>query len=212
MGTEHRGRILAPIGGCFLASALLLSSSALPARDASAAALQAARTRIAAAARQADLAWPLTSPELRLFKARRELELWAQGRRLRTYRVGLGAAPDEDKVREGDHRTPAGRFFVCTRNRASAFHLFLGISYPHREAADRGLKAGLITRAQHRAILEALAQRRTPPQFTKLGGLIGIHGGGAGSDWTWGCIALADADIEELWEACPLGTTVEVRD
>ncbi len=180
------------------------------ARGSNAAALKAARARVEATARREGLRWPLASPELKIFKGRRALELWSEGRRLSTYRVGLGAAPAEDKVREGDHRTPVGRFYVCTRNRASAFHLFLGISYPHGPAADRGLKAGLITAAQHRAITSALARRETPPQFTKLGGLVGIHGGGAGSDWTWGCIALANPDIEELWEVCPLGTPVEV--
>ncbi len=195
-----------------LAAALLALTLAAPgrARGAQAEALRAARVRVEAVARKADVRWPLASPSLRILKAKRELELWSEGQRLVTYRVGLGAAPSQDKVREGDHRTPEGSFYVCTRNRASAFHLFLGISYPHGPAAERGLKAGLISRAQHRAITGALARRETPPQFTKLGGLVGIHGGGAGSDWTWGCIALANADIEELWEVCPLGTPVEV--
>lgn len=178
----------------------------------SAAALGAARARVQGMARHAGVHWPLRAPELRIYKGRRALELWAEGRRLVTYRIGLGAAPGLDKVREGDHRTPVGRFFVGTRNRTSAFHLFLGISYPHREAAERGLASGLITGAEHRAILGALDQRRMPPQFTRLGGLVGIHGGGAGSDWTWGCIALANADVEEIWEACPMGTWVEVQD
>ncbi len=194
-----------------VALTLLAALPPLAAAGVSSATLEAARARIQARASQAGLQWPLVSPELRIDKGRRELELWAEGRRLATYRVGLGAAPGQDKVREGDHRTPVGRFYVCSRNRASAFHLFLGISYPHREAAERGLATGLITRAQHRAILEALDQKRMPPQFTRLGGLVGLHGGGAGSDWTWGCIALANADIEELWEACPLGTAIEVR-
>jgi hypothetical protein len=189
---------------------LLAALSPMAAAGVSPAALKAARSRVQALALQSGLHWPLVSPELRIYKGRRALELWAEGRRLATYRVGLGAAPDQDKVREGDHRTPVGRFRVGSRNGASAFHLFLGISYPHREAADRGLASGLISRAEHRAILAALAARRMPPQFTRLGGLVGIHGGGAGSDWTWGCIALANADIEELWEACPLGTGVEV--
>ncbi|HJW31852.1 MAG TPA: L,D-transpeptidase [Holophagaceae bacterium] len=196
-----------------LAAVLLaLSLASVPgkAKGAQPAALKAARARVEAMARQAGVTWPLASPNLRILKAKRALELWSEGHRLATYRVGLGAAPSEDKVREGDHRTPVGSFYVCTRNRASAFHLFLGISYPHGPAAARGLKAGLISPAQHRAITGALARRETPPQFTKLGGLVGIHGGGAGSDWTWGCIALANADIEELWEACPLGTPVEV--
>lgn len=191
-------------------SILLAAGVALQA-GANSQALRAARERIQAAAKQVGAAWPLRSPELKVFKERRRLELWSEGRRLAAYRVGLGSAPDEDKVREGDHRTPTGAFYVCTRNRASAFHLFLGLSYPHAEAAERGLSSGLITPAQHRSILQALARKAAPPQFTKLGGLVGIHGGGSGSDWTWGCIALANPEIEELWEACPLGTPVQVN-
>ena len=61
-------------------------------------------------------------------------------------------------------------------------------------------------------LLRALRLRRRslPPQFTGLGGLVGLHGGGWGSDWTWGCVALDNPGIEELWIACPLGTPVEI--
>jgi murein L,D-transpeptidase YafK len=166
---------------------------------------------VEAASRAAGQNLPLVRPELRVFKADRRLELWASGQRLKAYRVGLGLAPEGDKVKEGDHRTPEGRFYVCTRNHLSKFHRFLGLSYPDETAADRGLKAGLITQAQAAAIRSAQRRGLRPPWDTPLGGIVGIHGHGAGSDWTWGCVALEDGDIEELWEACPLGTPVWIQ-
>lgn len=167
--------------------------------------------RVRAMAQAAGVAYPLVRPELRVFKAPHTLELWAEGRRLATYRVGLGHRGLADKVRSGDHLTPEGTFYIASRNRQSAFHLFLGISYPDGRAADRGRAAGLITEAQRQAIHQAQRRRGLPPQFTGLGGLVGLHGGGSGSDWTWGCVALDNPGIEELWIACPLGTPVEIH-
>jgi murein L,D-transpeptidase YafK len=173
--------------------------------------LRAAEGRVRSLAAAAGVAFPLKAPELRVFKVAHRLELWASGRRLQSYPVGLGAAPELDKEREGDHRTPEGRLYICTRNLISKFHLFLGLSYPQPEDAARGLKEGLVTKAQHAAILDAHRRRARPPWDTKLGGLVGIHGHGSGSDWTWGCVALEDAAIEELWAACPLGTPVLIE-
>lgn len=170
-----------------------------------------ARHRVEAAARAVGLAFPLVQPELHVFKAERRLELWASGRKVKAYRVGLGLAPEGDKVREGDFKTPEGRFYVCTRNHVSKFHRFLGISYPGPKAAARGLRDGLISSVQAKAIRSAATRQQRPPWDTPLGGTVGIHGHGAGSDWTWGCVALENGDIEELWEACPLGTPVVIE-
>ena len=137
--------------------------------------------------------------------------LYSAGRVVRTYPVGLGFNPVDDKTKEGDGCTPEGRFYIFTRNARSAFHLSLGLSYPNAEDAARGLRDGLITQAQYRAILRAVRRRGAPPQNTALGGQIYIHGNGAHRDWTWGCIALEDADIEELFRAVPVGTTVVVE-
>jgi len=155
--------------------------------------------------------WPIVSPSILIEKEKRTLTLLVGGRALRAYRIGLGAEPHLDKDRAGDHRTPEGIFYVCSRNPASQFHLFLGISYPGSKEADRGLRQHLINTVQAKAIRSAVANRQLPPQFTGLGGLIGIHGGGSGSDWTWGCIALEDVAVEELWVACPIGTPIEIR-
>jgi len=173
--------------------------------------LQAAEVRVRTLASAASVPFPLRAPELRVFKAARRLELWASGKPLKAYAVGLGLAPEGDKVREGDFKTPEGRLYVCTRNEVSKYHLFLGLSYPGPDDAARGLRDGLITKAQHSAILDAHRRRARPPWDTQLGGIVGIHGHGAASDWTWGCVALEDAAIEELWAACPLGTPVLIE-
>lgn len=154
---------------------------------------------------------PLVSPEIVVSKGERRLRLYSGGRLVRVYRVGLGLSPVEDKERAGDRRTPEGEFYVFTKNDRSAFHLSLGISYPNAEDAERGLRDRLITRAQYRAILRAHERRTAPPQNTRLGGDIYIHGNGASRDWTWGCVALEDADIEELFAAVPVGTPVRIE-
>jgi len=173
--------------------------------------LRAAEGRVRVLASAAAAPFPLKHPELRVFKAARRLELWASGKRLQSYPVGLGLAPEGDKEREGDYKTPEGRLYVCTRNLVSKFHLFLGLSYPGPEDAARGLKDGQITKAQHDAILDAHRRTARPPWDTPLGGIVGIHGHGSGSDWTWGCVALDNEAIEELWAACPLGTPVLIE-
>lgn len=130
---------------------------------------------------------------------------------VRTYRIGLGLSPSGDKVRAGDRRTPEGDFYIFTKNDKSAFYLSLGLSYPNPSHAERGLRAGLITRAQYDAITRALRAKQTPLQNTRLGGDIYIHGNGAQSDWTWGCVALENEDIRELFNAVSVGTRVKIE-
>lgn len=115
-----------------------------------------------------------------------------------------------DKEREGDGRTPEGAFYVCTRGATSRYTCALGISYPSEEDADRGLTTGLISKREHRTIAQAIHRMQRPPWNTGLGGEIMIHGGGLDGDWTAGCIALADAEMAELFDAVPLGTPVEI--
>lgn len=150
-------------------------------------------------------------PRIVVYKKDRKLELYSDQTLLRTYRVGLGFSPVEDKQREGDGATPEGDFYIFVKNNKSAYYLSLGISYPNAEDAARGLRDGLITKAQHEAIVEAIHNRTAPPQYTKLGGLIYIHGHGAKSDWTWGCVALENDDIKELYDAVSVGTPVTIK-
>lgn len=129
-------------------------------------------------------------------KSERRLTVFRDGEALRTYTVALGFEPTGDKFQEGDGKTPEGLFTIDRRNPQSAYHLSLGIDYP--QAGDRALAA---------------AAGVSP------GGDIFIHGqpnGRAGSptipwDWTAGCVAISDSEIEELWRITPIGTTVEIR-
>jgi murein L,D-transpeptidase YafK len=154
---------------------------------------------------------PLKDPRIVIFKSKRQLELYSGGAVVRTYRVGLGLNPVDDKQKEGDRATPEGEFYIFTKNPKSAYYLSLGISYPNIEDAERGLREGLITRAQHDQIVNSIKKKIAPPQYTALGGLIYIHGNGAASDWTWGCIALENEDIKELYGSVERGTPVTVK-
>ena len=157
------------------------------------------------------LVLPVEKPRIVVYKSERKLEFYSDQTLLRTYRVGLGFSPVADKKREGDGATPEGDFYVFVKNNKSAYYLSLGISYPNAEDAERGLRDRLITRAQHASILEAIRKKAAPPQYTKLGGLIYIHGHGARSDWTWGCVALENEDIKELYDAVSVGTPVTIK-
>ena len=154
---------------------------------------------------------PLNQPRIIVKKAERKLYLYSDKKLVRTYRVGLGLSPVGDKVREGDRRTPEGDFYIFTKNDKSAFYLSLGVSYPNAAHARRGLRDGLISQVQYNSIMSALNQKQAPPQNTRLGGDIYIHGNGSSSDWTWGCVALEDRDIRELFDAVSVGTPVTIR-
>jgi murein L,D-transpeptidase YafK len=143
-------------------------------------------------------------------KAERRLVVTGDGQEIFFCRVGLGGRPVGPKERQGDNRTPEGSYRVCTRNPHSQFHLFLGLDYPNERDAERGLAARLISRAQARRIVSLVRAGRQPPWNTRLGGAVGIHGSGSSVDWTLGCIALDDPDIELLWALCPIGTRVTI--
>ena len=158
----------------------------------------------------APLQLPIDKPRIVVYKQQRKLEFYSDQKLLRTYRVGLGFNPVPDKEREGDGATPEGDFYIFVKNNKSAYYLSLGVSYPNEEDAQRGLRDGLISKKQRDDILEAIKKKTAPPQYTKLGGLIYIHGHGAGKDWTWGCVALENADIKELYDAVSVGTPVKI--
>lgn len=133
-----------------------------------------------------------------LVKTKHKLLLLSGDHVVKSYRVALGRGGLEPKRRQGDGRTPEGLYRIDYRNPASKFHLALHISYP--ESADK-------QRAQRLGV--------------SPGGDIMIHGLGREfswvgarhrlSDWTEGCIAVTDSEIEEIWELVPDGTPVEVR-
>jgi murein L,D-transpeptidase YafK len=148
--------------------------------------------------------------------AARELRLFDGERLERTYPVALGRNSAADKSVEGDEATPAGEFYVCAKNPRSKFFLSLCLSYPNAEDAARGLAARLIGAGEYAQILAALRERKMPPQHTRLGGEIYIHGQpshprpGSPKDWTRGCIALDNVAMQELYERIDLGTPVSI--
>jgi murein L,D-transpeptidase YafK len=133
----------------------------------------------------------------------------------RRHAVVLGKHWAADKTIEGDCATPVGEFYVCVKNPRSRYFLSLGISYPNAEDAVRGLAAGLISNLEHAQIIEAIRLGKMPPQHTRLGGEIYIHGHGedqrAGTkDWTRGCIALDNSAMQEVYDCAAIGTPVRI--
>lgn len=145
-------------------------------------------------------------------KGARTLALYDREEHLvKTYRVALGSQPTGPKEVEGDGATPEGEYYVTHLNPKSRYHLSLGLSYPNAADAARGVARGAITKTEGQSIADAIARRERPPQHTRLGGDIFVHGGGTATDWTAGCIALADEDIEDLFARVPVGARVTVR-
>jgi murein L,D-transpeptidase YafK len=155
-----------------------------------------------------------------IVKRSRQLNLLSGNELIRTYPIALGRNSGADKSVEGDEATPLGEFYICAKNPRSRYFLSLCISYPNAEDAARGLAAGLISAAEHAQILDAMNARRMPPQNTRLGGEIYIHGHGHGhsdSDsnsgepqGTRGCIALNNADMQDLYDRVAIGTSVAI--
>lgn len=156
------------------------------------------------------MAYPPPSPRVEIRKAKRTLTIFSGATRLTEYRVGLGGSAVGPKTRQGDRRTPVGEFYVCTRLARSQFHRFLGLSYPLPEDAALARREGRVSRSDEERIGAAHRGKRRPPWDTPLGGAIGIHGGGGSTDWTLGCIAVENAEIEDLFESLPHGTSVRI--
>lgn len=132
-------------------------------------------------------------------KSDRTLILFDDGTVLKTYHdIQFGDAPAGHKQFEGDERTPEGRYTIDTRNPNSAYHLSLRISYPNAE--DR-----VFARSQGRSPGGDIFLHGQPNSLAGLGPMGRVPG-----DWTDGCIALANSEMEELWGAIADGTPIEI--
>lgn len=130
-------------------------------------------------------------------KKDRTMHLMNRGQILKTYKIALGGAPEGPKQQQGDHRTPEGAYKIDSRNARSTFYLALHISYPNAQDRARARRMGV-----------------------DPGGAIMIHGLGkalgyvgslhTATDWTDGCIAVTNEEIEEIWRLVPLGTPIEI--
>jgi len=154
-----------------------------------------------------------TDTWIKIFKQERTLFLMRDTTPVEEYTVGLGFNVDDDKIQQGDGTTPLGRFYICEmlekpepKQRYGARSM--RVSYPCIEDARRGLLGKLITKEQYAAIVKAIHSGEMPPQNTKLGGSIRIHGGGSSADWTLGCVALNDEDIIKLFGKLPENRTL----
>jgi murein L,D-transpeptidase YafK len=173
----------------------------------------------------ADDRWSV-HPDMRIVidKSRQILELHRNGDKLLTYRVCLGLNPHGPKRVTGDRRTPEGDYFICYKSAESHYHRFLGISYPGAKDAQAAFEQGLISKDQRDVVARRTRNRQAPPWDTKLGGWVGIHGYPSEENrciwislfypkphnWTDGCIAMWNFEIEDLYARVPLGTPVTI--
>ncbi len=153
----------------------------------------------------------LKNPLIVVRKKERKLHLYDEEKLVKTYDIALGFAPVGDKETRGDGKTPEGEFYIFTKNPKSSYYLSLGVSYPSIDDAERGLREKIISKNERDQIVKAINEKRTPLQNTKLGGEIYIHGGGAANDWTLGCVALANEDIREFFDALEVRTKVRIE-
>lgn len=130
-------------------------------------------------------------------KKDRRLSLILNGRVLKAYRIALGGDPNGPKVRQGDNKTPEGTYVIDGRNRDSSYHLSLHISYPNERDRQRAKELGVSPGGD--IMIHGLKNG-----FSQVGDL---H---TGVDWTKGCIAVTDQEIEEIERLVPNGTVVEI--
>jgi tetratricopeptide (TPR) repeat protein len=131
-------------------------------------------------------------------KKERRLTLIAKGKALKTYKIALGGNPNGPKERQGDNKTPEGTYVIDSINKESRYHLSLHISYPNEKDRKRAKELGVSPGGD--IMIHGIKNG-----FSWVGDL---H---AGVDWTKGCIAVTDDEIEEIAKLTPNGTTVEIR-
>jgi murein L,D-transpeptidase YafK len=137
----------------------------------------------------------------------------------RTYKkISIGRDGTTTDKKQGDGKTPLGEFHLVRVAPKSPFHRFFGLDYPTAGHAERALMAGTIGQEHYAAIRRAFMTGDIPPQVTPLGGYLGIHGVGEGDpgihanfNWTHGCIALTNQQIDDLAGWIRIGMRVVVR-
>jgi murein L,D-transpeptidase YafK len=167
---------------------------------------------------------PASDTRIVVLKERQLLELYSKGSKLRTFRICLGMSPSGPKRLTGDQKTPEGDYFICYKSASSRFHRFLGISYPSVTDAHLSFEKGLISLDELHSFIHAIQNNGSPPWETKLGGWVGIHGYPENEyhrkwisllfpkpdNWTDGCIAMWNFEIEELFSLVPIGAAVSI--
>ncbi len=138
-----------------------------------------------------------TADKVFVIKNKRVMFLLREGEILKSYRISLGRQPLGHKVRAGDKRTPEGTYLLDYRNPNSRFHKGFHISYPNEADTARALRLGVPPGGD--IMLHGLSSLREP-----------LGKGHRREDWTDGCIAVTNAEIEEIWKLVPDGTPIEI--
>ena len=132
--------------------------------------------------------------------------------------IAIGRNGAGFKHRVGDDVTPLGTFRIGWINKKSPFYRFYGFDYPSPEIADEALLSGLLSKKSHTRIINAHKKDKVPPQNTKIGGQIGIHGLGNADpfihqtmNWTHGCIAITNEQVDKLERWIKKGIKVKVK-
>ncbi len=141
---------------------------------------------------------PLHADRVVVLKKQRTLQLLNRGKVIRTYKVALGGDPIGPKTRQGDHKTPEGIYVLDFRNAHSQFHKAIHISYPSDRDPATARKNGVSPGGD--VFLHGL-----PSGFGYVGAAHRLK------DWTDGCIAVTNEEIDEIWKSVPDGTPIEIR-
>ena len=140
----------------------------------------------------------LVIDHLIVYKSDRKLVLLSEGKELKSYRVALGAVPVGPKTRQGDHRTPEGSYILDSRNPKSQFYKAFHISYPASKDIASAKKLGVNPGGD--IMLHGL-----PKNYAWVGKAHTLH------DWTDGCIAVTDEEMDEIWALVRVGTPIEIK-
>jgi murein L,D-transpeptidase YafK len=132
--------------------------------------------------------------------------------------IAIGQGGAGFKMHRGDNITPYGIYRIGWIGEKSNFRRFFGLNYPSAEDAEKALQQGVINQATYDSIITAHRYHQVPPQNTPLGGRIGIHGLGRADakihktmNWTHGCIALTNGQIDHLSQWVDTGTVVKIK-
>jgi murein L,D-transpeptidase YafK len=133
-----------------------------------------------------------------VYKGERKLILLSHGKEVRSYKVALGSEPVGPKARQGDHRTPEGLYLLDSRNPNSRFYKAFHISYPSSKDIATAKKLGVSAGGD--IMLHGL-----PKEYAWVGKAHTLH------DWTDGCIAVTNEEMDEIWKLVRVGTPIEIK-
>jgi murein L,D-transpeptidase YafK len=144
----------------------------------------------------ADAAHPID--RIIVYKQQRKMVLLSNGQEIKQYRIALGEQPAGPKQRQGDHRTPEGSYILDSRLEHSQFYKAFHISYPNRKDMELARKLGVDPGG-------AIMLHGTPKEFAPS------REGDPPGDWTDGCIAVTNQEMDELWKIVAVGTPIEIK-